>query len=442
MGTIVTIMALLTGFFTQQIVLFQDCLEINNADSVSISKTNNCTQSGVWHDGVFQEELLSTDYGPMVDAINVGIIQPVKDYTNILSRGCSSGNCTFPSTNGASFSTLGVCHICENITAQIRVLSETTQSRSNTTKVLATLGLDYEQSRDIESMTFLRQNTGEFMKTWTGPRIDTINTIYFVYRGFGSPLGPKAVNCTLFPTVNTYTARIESATLKEDLVDSVRLFPLSSQFPLETSSDTDFRSDIKMWYTKMAMEHALRDGKKESCTGSENPRPGLVELIKSTRNRTSEHSADQKLGSAEWTWWYFPEDCIWSIHTASVGGMQDTFRQIFDDRILGMFEKGGLSGPIYLQRLYKDGKVMLDTLNEQMKSLTPAMTAVIRTNGDEGPSWCPKGEVWANTTCLYIRWPWISFPAVMIGLTGIFLLLVVTANRGIESDRLWKSSFR
>jgi hypothetical protein len=29
----------------------------------------------------------------------------------------------------------------------------------------------------------------------------------------------------------------------------------------------------------------------------------------------------------------------------------------------------------------------------------------------------------------------------MFGLTGLFLLLIAIENRGVETDRLWKSSF-
>jgi hypothetical protein len=49
--------------------------------------------------------------------------------------------------------------------------------------------------------------------------------------------------------------------------------------------------------------------------------------------------------------------------------------------------------------------------------------------------------MWVTTTCVYIRWPWIAFPAIMVGLSGIFLLLVAIESRHIETDRLWKSSF-
>jgi hypothetical protein len=106
-----------------------------------------------------------------------------------------------------------------------------------------------------------------------------------------------------------------------------------------------------------------------------------------------------------------------------------------------MGERGGVKGPAHLRRLFKGGNITLDTVNEQMKDLATAMTSVIRTNGEEGLPGYLKGEIWSNTTCVDIRWHWISFPATMIGLTGLFLLLVVVANRGVESDRLWKGSF-
>ena len=48
--------------------------------------------------------------------------------------------------------------------------------------------------------------------------------------------------------------------------------------------------------------------------------------------------------------------------------------------------------------------------------------------------------MWHTTTCVHIRWEWITFPVIMMGLTGAFLLLVVVENHGVESDRLWKSS--
>jgi hypothetical protein len=179
----------------------------------------------------------------------------------------------------------------------------------------------------------------------------------------------------------------------------------------------------------MVTERTFRDGIEKSCTGSENPEPGLIKLMKSTADPTTANSTDPSSVDTTWRWWYFPEDCVWSMHIFSLGGMGVTFEEIFEDKKLDMGFRSGLTGPAHLRRLFKGGNITLDTVNEQMKDLATAMTSVIRTNGEEGLPGYLKGEVWSNTTCVDIRWYWISFPATMIGLTGLFLLLVVVANR-------------
>jgi hypothetical protein len=433
MGAIITIMASLTGFFTQQIVLFQDCLELKDGASVSIAKTNNYTRSGTSF-----VNMNPTDFDPMIAAVNVGLIQPVVDFTNVLSVGCSSGNCTFPSTNHGSFSSLGVGHVCEDMTTHIRVLNETIDSNSNTT-VPEFFAIDYD---DNNTMEFPRIDGGVVLRTWTGPMTNTtISTIYMVFRKAYTVFDYKALNCSLFPTVNTYTANIESTILKEFLIHSVPLVSLPEQFSTGFSNDVEYNTLMSWWFSQMVTERTFRDGIEESCVGSENPGPGLVKSMKSIGDPTTANTSDPASVDATWKWWYFPEDCVWSMHSFSVKGMAATFQEIFDKKELQMGLRGGVEGPAQLRRLFKGANITLDTINKQMEDLTTAMTSVIRTNGVEGPSGYLKGEVWSNTTCVDIRWHWISFPATMIGLTGLFLLLVVVANRGVESDRLWKSSF-
>jgi hypothetical protein len=145
-------MASLTGFFSQQIVLVQSCLEIDETAAVSISKTNNYTRSAS-----SDPRMLSTDYTPMIAAINVGLIQPLDDLTNVLSQGCSTGNCTFHSTNNASFSTLGIGHLCEDITTRIHVENETTTSSPVGNFTSEFLALDYDVD---QSMAFSPENDG------------------------------------------------------------------------------------------------------------------------------------------------------------------------------------------------------------------------------------------------------------------------------------------
>jgi hypothetical protein len=92
--------------------------------------------------------------------------------------------------------------------------------------------------------------------------------------------------------------------------------------------------------------------------------------------------------------------------------------------------------------MYGNGEYMnLDTINEYMHNMSRSMTAIIRTtNGVQNSTHPAEGTMWYTTTCIRVRWKWISYPAVMIGLSAIFLILVSIESSGIASERLWKSS--
>src|SRR3954471_13311143 len=57
----------------------------------------------------------------MAAAIEVGIVQPVRDLTCVLSHGCTTGSCTFPSDGGASISSVGIGYACEDVTLEVRM---------------------------------------------------------------------------------------------------------------------------------------------------------------------------------------------------------------------------------------------------------------------------------------------------------------------------------
>jgi hypothetical protein len=175
LSAIVTIMASLTGFFSQQLVQFQDCLEKDLAGLVNISRTNSYAQTG----GSVQSNV-PVDYAPMVAAINVGVLQPLGDLTNVLSSGCSSGNCTFSDTDIPSFSTVAISHFCEDITARIRILNETKPTTS-TPYTSAYLGLEYGHN---ESFEWSRETGGPVVWSWTDMPSNSSDliTIYFLFR--------------------------------------------------------------------------------------------------------------------------------------------------------------------------------------------------------------------------------------------------------------------
>ncbi|KAF2994916.1 hypothetical protein E8E13_000457 [Curvularia kusanoi] len=385
-GAVVTIMASLTGFFVQQLVQFKDCYDKDATTVASLSKGNEYDRVG----GFLQTDVPAA-YAPMVAAITVSMLQPVTNFTNVyLSSGCDSGNCSFPNTDGAAFSTLAITHFCENSTAHIRTINETTYENW-------TQGYSAFDYGDNKSWVWDMTNDGLILKSlyenWS---------MHFIYRShwssnlsFGGKFEWKAINCSLFPTVNTYGASINNTKLEEKLEDVIPLQLVSTQFQQPHVSDPDLFSQDRDWSYRMATNDTVRND------------DNLKSILK-----------DQEISKA-----------LASGRDEIAGSEHILY---------------GIAGSEYVLQLYLSGNMTFDTVNERIGALATSMTAVIRTHGGNGYTTFPQsvnGDVWTRTTCMYIRWPWITFPTVMVGLTGVFLLLAVFENRGIKKDRLWKSSF-
>jgi hypothetical protein len=268
--------------------------------------------------------------------------------------------------------------------------------------------------------------------------------------------GWRATNCSIFPTINTYAARIKDATLEELLVDLTFLQDISTQFEQPPVRDQDLDEYKSTWTYMTTTNATIRDGKWESCEGSESSAFGLPGIMKHSDEPSYVNRTGYTNPSAGWKWWYFSEDCVWFVDGTSSTVMKDTLRGIFDGQ--NLTKDYGIKGSIHLLVLFEEGKITHDSIDKRMESLATSMTSNIRNNGalsSRGSTYTTqthaaspdmlsqpaKGKMWVTTTCVYIRWRWIASPAIMIGLTGVFLLLVALENRGIKNDRLWKSSF-
>ncbi|KAH5306675.1 hypothetical protein HBI11_116710 [Parastagonospora nodorum] len=394
----------------------------------------------------------------MVSAINVGILQPPGDLTNTLSSGCSSGNYTFSESGSPSFSTIAMRHYCQDITSRIRVLNETRTS-DNKSSTGAYLRIDFGNKETFDRS---QNPPGIVFSSWVNAKPLDLTTIYFVFRLHWDDTDWKAVNCSLFPVANTYAANISGAVLQEELTDS---FPLrgigghskkremadqdfaalqeeltdnfyfqgtGGHFRRPETADQDFNNIVFTFAHMMVTNHALRGGKRESCEGSNTPGTGLREFMKSSNEPTYVTLEGHTNPTSGWKWRYYPEDCIWT-------------RDILDGQNVTMTFKGGLGGSTHLRVLFEEGNVTYDSIDERFRGLATSMSAVMRTNGGSAYTRSlmeiARGTVWVNITCVSIQWPWIAFPTVIIGLTGLSLILVAIENRGIENDRLWKSSF-
>lgn len=414
-------------------MVFEDCLQRDPTASARILKTNNCRVS--------YAGALNLDYDPappMIAAINSAMVQLFPDPTSVLSQGCLSGNCTFPSDHGASFSTVAVGHLCETTTEQIHYVGDI---RDPSIVVLSTgNNKTIEVCPHCDDLPVVMATGTGHTSYYDSKSLATINFLYTNVVPNGSEkITWDAVKCSLFPTVNTYAVEIKDAVMKETLIKSAQI----PSNPLGDKVQTDpFAEYERLAYShRLIASQTLRDGLWEDCN----------ELTGFNENAFRVFTGPNTTG-------YYHRDCVYSFSRAAAGGISLYFAELFDDQklhwssdidpdsfywryhTLDEHPAPRRKGPPHLRQMYTYGNFRNYTADEIMEGVSSAMTTVVRTHYSDGPETDAKGDMWVVTTCIRIDWRWLSFPMVMIGLTGIFLVLVTIDNRGVERERLWKSS--
>ena len=137
----------------------------------------------------------------------IGIIQPVEDRTNVLTHNCKTGNCTLPSDNGASFSSVAVSHKCENITSRLQWTNQ---------DEFPWVHLD-DLSLEVTTLIGIKTDVYD-----GSPITDDILEIRMITRP-NSLFGAKKISawkCSLYPVVNTYSVNISNTIMREILLKS------------------------------------------------------------------------------------------------------------------------------------------------------------------------------------------------------------------------------
>lgn len=422
-GALLTVLITAAGFFSQQILLFKDCMENSPFGQASIAKTNNFDQLGTSYAPFFWDV-----YFPVAAAINVGILQNQTNYTPVLSYGCTTGDCRFQSDNGATFATVAVNSSCTTSTDAIE-LEQMKNPDQTIFKLPSGVGLysdsvSFEENDDVVLVTATQLSQE--------PR--DIQSIKFMFRDHRSKdtdawLKPTAVNCSLYPTYNIYYSGLQRGFLNETLISSRRIGP----------NIFEERDEVMtMW--KLATKTTLRKGKWETCVAKKEQHPGYTRVANGNIDVTSVHSIWEDIDDKNKEAWWYPDDCVWSMGRAASVGIRRYLEEIFWNQKQTWRDTGPIGGTVHLRQLYNDGDISLKSIQEAMDRLTTSMTAVIRSHGNESGAWHMKGDVLVSTTCVRVRWGWITFPCCMVVLTAIFLALVSHENRDVPSSRLWKSS--
>lgn len=347
----------------------------------------------------------------MALAVYTGLMDPPANNSVSIPVDCPTGNCTFPHDNGATFSSLGVCHACRDISDQITNITFLDQGRT-------------QHNVTLPSGATLRD----------GYYIDAVNSVRSYHEGdplvlysfdalIASRKGYLGARCSVYPCVTTYGSNVTESVYTETRIHSIKHDLL-----------TKWWDGLQSW--SLVTNRTLRNGTWHDCKPS--PNRTDMNILQITQNGTIVFSGDNYTDIM----WY-PSDCVYYMNTNAVSALKRFLAGIWaHERLSRVYQSAWnvTTGPLWLQGLYRDGEANMTTVNEYMEGLTTSLSAAIRTNGDTPSSDYIKGTVMASQTCIRVRWVWISLPASLYALTVVFLILTVLQTKHQKWNGHWKSS--
>ncbi|KAJ2989708.1 hypothetical protein NUW58_g3331 [Xylaria curta] len=404
----VTVLMVAVEPFSQQVIIYVNCPQVSPDFQSSVARTNNYNATG-GHTGAGTSDIDTR----MAVAINTGIVNPPQHIPSLLSTECKSGNCTFP-----RFSSVGLCHSCEDLTSQIRNITDESDGVWNFT---------LPGNEDFPSLYLYHQynlKTSAVNPAGLGVldlRVMTRND--YVY-----PLvGLSAFHCTIVACVRTYSAAMADSILNEQLLSSAAI-------GLNLNFEDDQARGLRPPFLRLVTSHTLRNGQEEMCESSDQEGPSLVKVAKANVNAAPEAFPNDEVETA----WY-PEDCVWSF---GIGSRYAILMELSSQlNGLDIQRTGGVAvGPIAAKNLWLNGTTSIESINSYLQELTEVMTATIRNTGARGTDKYVRGQVIVNDSCVLVQWVWLSYPIALVGLAIIFLVLIIAQSPQEPSSRTWKSS--
>ncbi|EKG16900.1 hypothetical protein MPH_05881 [Macrophomina phaseolina MS6] len=419
LGAFITIAALAVDPFSQQVLQYYDCLEPVAGSIARIPKTNRYSTGGM-HTGAGSATL----DGPTQVAIYMGLLNPPANSSASVSVDCSTGNCTFPADSGATFSTLGMCHSCTDISDTVSVndtkvpVNYTLESgswvgRELLASVLAQTSKSYEPLFDFEALMLNYPDNC----TADGEGIRPADCI---------PVDPFAVHCSLRPCLQTYGANVTESVYTEELISSEEL-----PFILDNG---------KYWV--LGTDKTLENGAWSDCNATTHPT--AANTLGIGPNGTLGGTRTSEGGNVTL---YYPDPCFWAFNYSAAVPLREFLYGMFDGNQLAYYAvPTAIVGDLWLQNLYQNGSATMSTVDAYMTGFMNSLTANIRTRGETPSSGYVAGTPLASKTCIRVRWAWFALPSALWLLTVAFLAVLLLQSRFKAHGALswqqdgWKSS--
>lgn len=449
-ATLLTILAIAVGPFTQQAVQTKGCLQ-NTTETAYVPVAQNY---GAKIPGTAQ--IGSPD---IFSSVMNGLSNPKGD-ENQVSFVCPTGNCTFAEDSaGVTHASIALCSVCVDTTPLI----EYTVSGKNFFQ------FDLPNATTIDSVTMLTVGQALDLDNWAASVLTDKNREAFQCSLYNTTImaktkqrpvtftkenfnitkdmtvdGVVAATCGFYPCLQHYHAEVNKGVLSEKVVSSTSASKISYNVGAGGLKQKNDRNKFSFGnYTAMD-EPCNLDGKAYTMAN-------ISEVERKPVRDFSVWEEDGKTVTA-------PTDCLYLYSRDYENGLPVLLVGKCDG--LDAMKGGDLqcSNPIagnasdgssnlqnwWLNPLFNNATATFDTLNTAMGDLARVVTNNMRTKGGSAANWYEHqvvyGKAQKTTTCTRFEWRWLIFP---IALTIVALVLLVWGivvsylNRGRP---VWKDS--
>ena len=456
-GALITVAALLIDPFAQQVISTYQCMLDVQSSQATIPRTNLFSESGP-HVGA-GETALPID---LQKTINAGIFNPGTS----VAFGCPSGNCTFPDV----YHSVGYCSSCNDITSYLLVIDEIVPGGPNYTNVSLP---GYWQEYPGGGGTFWSPPVTAILNgtdTGSGNATYDSNTAYLTMDYFAgavvasqinNPLSTScsngsqtrwgcaagaasragAANCTIVPCVRSYKASIEGGSLSEEVASPNNLWTWDTlNFD---PADLSLKATINLACLPLSTRTQLSklDFKLEENGWLSTP--NLTTIYTGSSNFPTAGywvpSMDETFPNIS-----IPAECVYLYDAVLTDRGIQTFLNTYLNGTVGISPQNGYSydyaGAAQLLAIYNESYLSFEDLSSIFANISDSLTTHIRQNGVQNFSTPVHGTVLHEQTCVHVRWAWLAYPAVLVGLTLIFLTGMIFETRmGDGRSHDWKS---
>ncbi|KAI1359678.1 hypothetical protein F5Y08DRAFT_332151 [Xylaria arbuscula] len=404
-AAILTILVALTDPFSQQIIAIKACTRQSDALTAAAGRTNTYTATS-GHTGALSSEIDN----PMAVAISTGFVSPPDHIPSLVMTTCESGNCTF-----GEFSSVAVCHSCDEITAEVVNYTRPGYGWNYTLPGNEEADPPMFSDVNISPSTFLNTSVTLYPRHLLDVRILTLNATTYD--------SANAFQCQLFPCVRTYEASMSKSLLQEKVLSKVPI---------------GFDAFGGLEYVLASTILTQNGEQKFDCSmHSTNDTAGLVQVALPNVDAAPQEATSSG-SDAPGAW--FPKDCVWRFGESPYLAIPPELNRYVYDASIQQYEDTYI-GSIVGKNIWRDGNISFNSVDTYMRNLSDVLTARIRNGGPTGADDFVLGRTIFNTVCVQVRWAWLFYPATLVACGfAFFLALLIQSPRELAAIRSWKSS--